>query len=164
MATQFGRIASLTQTIQEEDSPLQKEIGLMAKFDFLVALTVGIVFFAASLTVLHVSLPTSFLFMIGVMVACVPEGLQVTVSSALAINVLKMVRQNVLVKRLSAVQTLGSVTVICTDKTGTITKGEMTVNKLWTMDRVVEVSGLGYMPVGDFAITGNPSAKAKPSH
>jgi len=156
MATQFGRIASLTQTIQEEDSPLQKEIGLMAKFDFLVALTVGIVFFAASLTVLHVSLPTSFLFMIGVMVACVPEGLQVTVSSALAINVLKMVRQNVLVKRLSAVQTLGSVTVICTDKTGTITKGEMTVNKLWTMDRVVEVSGLGYMPVGDFAINGQP--------
>lgn len=156
MATQFGRIASLTQTIQEEDSPLQKEIGLMAKFDFLVALTVGIVFFAASLTVLHVSLPTSFLFMIGVMVACVPEGLQVTVSSALAINVLKMVRQNVLVKRLSAVQTLGSVTVICTDKTGTITKGEMTVNKLWTMDRVVEVSGLGYMPAGDFAINGQP--------
>lgn len=156
MATQFGRIASLTQTIQEEDSPLQKEIGSMAKFDFLVALTVGIVFFAASITVLHVSYATSFLFMIGVMVACVPEGLQVTVSSALAINVLKMVKQNVLVKRLSAVQTLGSVTVICTDKTGTITKGEMTVNKLWTMDRVVEVSGLGYMPVGDFAINGQP--------
>jgi calcium-translocating P-type ATPase len=128
----------------------------MAKFDFLVALTVGIVFFAASITVLHVSLATSFLFMIGVMVACVPEGLQVTVSSALAINVLKMVKQHVLVKRLSAVQTLGSVTVICTDKTGTITKGEMTVNKLWTMDRVVEVSGLGYMPVGDFAINGQP--------
>lgn len=156
MATQFGRIASLTQTIQEEDSPLQKEIGLTAKYDFLIALTVGIVFFAASITVLHVSLATSFLFMIGVMVACVPEGLQVTVSSALAINVLKMVKQNVLVKRLSAVQTLGSVTVICTDKTGTITKGEMTVNKLWTMDRVVEVSGLGYMPVGDFSINGEP--------
>ena len=72
--------------------------------------------------------------MIGVMVCCVPEGLQVTVSSALAINVLKMVKQHVLVKRLSAVQTLGSVTVICTDKTGTITKGEMTVNKLWVKD------------------------------
>ncbi len=94
--------------------------------------------------------------MIGVMVACVPEGLQVTVSSALAINVLKMVKQHVLVKRLSAVQTLGSVTVICTDKTGTITKGEMTVNKLWVKDRIIEVSGLGYMPVGDFTINGEP--------
>jgi magnesium-transporting ATPase (P-type) len=94
--------------------------------------------------------------MIGVMVCCVPEGLQVTVSSALAINVLKMVKQNVLVKRLSAVQTLGSVTVICTDKTGTITKGEMTVNKLWVHDYVAEVSGLGYTPEGDFTINGQP--------
>ncbi len=94
--------------------------------------------------------------MIGVMVACVPEGLQVTVSSALAINVLKMVKQNVLVKRLSAVQTLGSVTVICTDKTGTITKGEMTVNKLWVYDYVVDVSGLGYKPEGDFTVNGEP--------
>ena len=98
----------------------------------------------------------SILFMIGVMVACVPEGLQVTVSSALAINVLKMVKQNVLVKRLSAVQTLGSVTVICTDKTGTITKGEMTVNKLWVKDCVVEVSGLAYNPAGNFTLNGQP--------
>lgn len=155
MATQFGRIASLTQTIQEEDSPLQKEIARMAKYDFFIALTVGVIFFALSLTIFAApDIETSFLFMIGVMVCCVPEGLQVTVSSALAINVLKMVKQNVLVKRLSAVQTLGSVTVICTDKTGTITQGELMVNKLWTMDRLVEVSGLGYMPVGDFTING----------
>lgn len=156
MGTQFGRIASLTQTIQEEDSPLQKEIAQTAKFDFVIAVAVGVGFFIASLLFLQVPPETSFLFMIGVMVACVPEGLQVTVSSALAINVLKMVKQSVLVKRLSAVQTLGSVTVICTDKTGTITKGEMTVTKLWTMDRVIEVSGLGYMPVGDFTINGQP--------
>ena len=156
MGTQFGRIASLTQTIQEEDSPLQKEIASMAKFDFGIAVAVGAVFFAVIFVFLHATYATAFLFMIGVMVACVPEGLQVTVSSALAINVLKMVRQNVLVKRLSALQTLGSVTVICTDKTGTITKGEMTVNKLWVKDRVVEVSGLGYNPVGDFTLNGQP--------
>ncbi|MCW3995855.1 MAG: cation-transporting P-type ATPase [Candidatus Bathyarchaeota archaeon] len=156
MGTQFGRIASLTQTIREEESPLQKEIGLMARYDFLIAIAVGTVFFIASFLFLEVPLGTSIFFMIGVMVCCVPEGLQVTVSSALAINVLKMVKQNVLVKRLSAVQTLGSVTVICTDKTGTITKGEMTVNKLWVKDRVVEVSGLGYNPVGDFTINGQP--------
>ena len=156
MGTQFGRIATLTQTIQEEDSPLQKEIALMAKWDFFIALAVGVVFFIISFLYLNVPPAVSIFFMIGVMVCCVPEGLQVTVSSALAINVLKMVKQNVLVKRLSAVQTLGSVTVICTDKTGTITKGEMTVNKLWVKDQVIEVSGLGYMPVGDFTINGQP--------
>jgi Ca2+-transporting ATPase len=154
MGTQFGQIASLTQTIREEGSPLQKEIALTAKYDFVIAVVVGAVFFLASMLWLHVPLSTSILFMIGVMVACVPEGLQVTVSSALAINVLKMVKQNILVKRLSAVQTLGSVTVICTDKTGTITKGEMTVKKLWVKDRVIEVSGIGYNPIGDFTLNG----------
>ncbi len=159
MNTQFGKIANLTQTIQEEDSPLQKEIALTAKYDFMIAVAVGVVFFASSFLFLHASLSTSIFFMIGVMVACVPEGLQVTVSSALAINVLKMVKENVLVKRLSAVQTLGSVTVICTDKTGTITKGEMTVNKLWVYDYVVDVSGLGYKPEGDFTVNGQPLNK-----
>ena len=156
MNTQFGKIANLTQTIHEEESPLQKEIALTAKYDFIIAVAVGAIFFVASFLFLHVTLATSIFFMIGVMVACVPEGLQVTVSSALAINVLKMVKQNVLVKRLSAVQTLGSVTVICTDKTGTITKGEMTVNKLWVYDYVVEVSGLGYKPEGEFTVNGQP--------
>jgi Ca2+-transporting ATPase len=156
METQFGKIATLTQTIKEADSPLQKEIALTAKYDFIIAVVVGTVFFIVSKFLLGASVQASFLFMIGVMVACVPEGLQVTVSSALAINVLKMVKQHVLVKRLSAVQTLGSVTVICTDKTGTITKGEMTVNKLWVKDRIIEVSGLGYMPAGDFTINGEP--------
>ena len=150
MDTKFGQIASLTQEIAEEQSPLQKEIAYTAKYDFILAVTVGIIFFLVSSILLHTTLYVSILFMIGVMVACVPEGLQVTVSSALAISVLKMVKQNVLVKRLSAVQTLGSVTMICTDKTGTITKGEMTVKKLWVEDKVVEVSGVGYIPEGNF--------------
>jgi Ca2+-transporting ATPase len=155
MDTQFGKIANLTQTIREESSPLQKEIANMAKYDFIVAVVVGSVFFLTSMIWLNLDFYSSILFMIGVMVACVPEGLQVTVSSALAINVLKMVKQHVLVKRLSAVQTLGSVTVICTDKTGTITKGEMTVKKLWVKNRVIEVSGIGYTPVGDFTLNGS---------
>jgi potassium/sodium efflux P-type ATPase len=154
MDTQFGQIANLTQTIREETSPLQREIALTAKYDFIIAIAVGSVFFLISKIWLNINFYSSILFMIGVMVACVPEGLQVTVSSALAINVLKMVKQNVLVKRLSAVQTLGSVTVICTDKTGTITKGEMTVEKLWVKGQTVEVSGVGYNPTGDFALNG----------
>jgi Ca2+-transporting ATPase len=154
MNTQFGQIANLTQAIREESSPLQEEIALTAKYDFIIAVVVGSVFFLVSILWLNPSFYGSILFMIGVMVACVPEGLQVTVSSALAINVLKMVKHNVLVKRLSAVQTLGSVTVICTDKTGTITKGEMTVNKIWVKDRTVEVTGIGYNPTGDFTVGG----------
>lgn len=156
METKFGQIAGLTQQIAEEPSPLQKEIAYTAKYDFIFAITVGVIFFLATWLWLRATIYSSILFMIGVMVACVPEGLQVTVSSALAINVLKMVRQNVLVKRLSAVQTLGSVTVICTDKTGTITKGEMTVRKIWTSDRVVDVSGVGYAPVGACRYQGKP--------
>ncbi len=154
MNSKFGQIVGLTQEIAEEQSPLQKEIAYTAKYDFVLAIVVGIVFFLISMICLHMELYSSILFMIGVMVACVPEGLQVTVSSALAINVLKMVKQNVLVKRLSAVQTLGSVTVICTDKTGTITKGEMTVKKIWVNDKVIEVSGVGYAPHGDFMFNG----------
>ena len=151
MKTMFGRIAGLTQEISEELSPLQKEIAYTAKYDFVFAVAVGGIFFTIGWIWLHLAFLSSILFMIGVMVACVPEGLQVTVSSALAINVLKMVKRNVLVKRLSAVQTLGSVTVICTDKTGTITKGEMTVTKVWVGNRVIQVSGVGYTPIGDFA-------------
>jgi magnesium-transporting ATPase (P-type) len=154
MDTKFGQIASLTQEIAEESSPLQKEIAYTAKYDFILAITVGVIFFLVSDIWLHASVYSSILFMIGVMVACVPEGLQVTVSSALAINVLKMVKENVLVKRLSSVQTLGSVTVICTDKTGTITTGEMTVKKIWISDKVIEVSGAGYTPTGSFHCDG----------
>jgi magnesium-transporting ATPase (P-type) len=154
MSTKFGEIADLTQKIAEEPSPLQKEIAYTAKYDFVLAVTVGSIFFLVSLIWLNRSFTDSIFFMIGVMVACVPEGLQVTVSSALAISMLKMIKENVLVKRLSAVQTLGSVTVICTDKTGTITRGEMTVTKMWVPDKVIEASGVGYTPIGKFTIDG----------
>lgn len=150
MNTKFGQIAGLTQEITEEASPLQKEIAYTAKFDFIAAIAVGVIFFAISSAWVHLKIFDSILFMIGVMVACVPEGLQVTVSSALGINVLKMANEKVLVRRLSAVQTLGSVTVICTDKTGTITTGEMTVKKIYLQNRVVDVSGVGFAPVGEF--------------
>jgi magnesium-transporting ATPase (P-type) len=159
MNTKFGQIAGLTQEISEEQSPLQKEIAYTARYDFILAIVVGAVFFAVSLIWLHIDFYSSILFMIGVMVALVPEGLQVTVSSALAINVLKMVKENVLVKRLLAVQTLGSVTVICTDKTGTITKGEMTLSKIWIPDKVIEVSGVGYEPIGEFSYNGKKLGK-----
>jgi magnesium-transporting ATPase (P-type) len=154
-STKFGEIAGLTSEIKEPPSPLEKEIAGTAKWDFSLGMAVGIIFFIIALVYLRLPLYTGILFMIGVIAALVPEGLQLTVSTALAINMLQMVRQNVLVKRLSAVQTLGSVTVICTDKTGTITKGEMTVRRAFAGYSTFDVSGLGYHPDGEFSKDGN---------
>ncbi len=154
MRTQFGKIAGMSQSIGDTPSPLQKQISHAAKIDFIIAITVGILFFTVGTLWLHMNSVTGFIFMIGVMIACVPEGLQVTVSTALALGVVRLTRQNVLVKRLSAVETLGSTTVICTDKTGTITKGEMTVKKIWINGETIEVTGEGYAPSGDL-IVGN---------
>lgn len=154
MNSNFGKIAGLTQEIKDAESPLQKEIAHTARYDFVLAIAVGIIFFVISSFWLNLNIFSSILFMIGVMVALVPEGLQVTISSALAINALKMVKENVLIRRLSSVQTLGSVTVICTDKTGTITKGEMTLTKIWFDNKVIEVSGIGYEPIGKFTYKG----------
>ncbi len=86
------------------------------------------------------------------MVALVPEGLPATLSVALAIGVQRMAKENALIKKLMGVETLGSTNVICTDKTGTLTKAEMTVREMFTGDTVVEVTGAGYEPVGEFVV------------
>ena len=150
MNTRFGRIAHMTQSVKPVISPLQVEINNFAKYSFILSFLIGGVFFLISFFVIRLPLIDSLLFILGVMIACVPEGLQATITSALEINVIKMTRQNVLVKRLSAVESLGSVTMICTDKTGTITKGEMTVNKIWVNNKIIDVSGVGYHPKGEF--------------
>jgi len=154
MDTRFGRIAGLTQEIEQPPSPLQLEIAHLARLDLIAAIAIGVLFFALGSLFLSLSFHEAILFMIGVMVACVPEGLQVTVSTSLALSVLKMSKRQVLVKRLSAVQTLGSITVICTDKTGTITKGEMTARRIWIPGLQVEVSGIGYEPIGELTSNG----------
>lgn len=154
MRTSFGKIATLTEEIRPAPSPLQREIDRAAKYDFVIALAVGASFFLLGDLFFHLDLLASLLLMIGVIVACVPEGLQLTISTALAISLLEMGKHNVLVKRLASVQTLGSVTVICTDKTGTITKGEMTVTRIWTEKRFIEVSGIGYSPEGRLTVDG----------
>ena len=149
METQFGKIAGMSEAIEETASPLQNQISYAAKVDFALAIGVGILFLIVGTLWLHMNLYTGFLFMIGVMIACVPEGLQVTVSTTLALGVVRLARRNVLVKRLSAVETLGSTSVICTDKTGTITKGEMTVRKIWIDGLTIDVTGEGYAPSGE---------------
>jgi Ca2+-transporting ATPase len=150
MHTEIGRIASLTQELSIEKSPLQIEIEKVTKIVTLFAVSMGVLFFFIGTFLGKLSLAAAFLFAIGIIVANVPEGLLPTVSLSLAMAVQRMVRRNVLVKRLSSVETLGCTTVICTDKTGTLTSNEMTATKIWINGKVLEISGAHYEPLGGF--------------
>jgi magnesium-transporting ATPase (P-type) len=136
------------------------DIDYTAKIDLLVALLVSAVFFSAALLLVRLNLVESILFAIGVMICLVPEGFQLTVSLSLALTVLIMAKRNVVVKRLSSVETLGSTTVLCVDKTGTITSGEMMVKKLWASGRIFEVTGDGYSPEGYITFNGSKIDRA----
>lgn len=149
MSTEFGKIAKTTQKIEDDPSPLQKEIFKTGKIIARITILIGLAIF-----ILNIALgkPFSFslVFALSLMVAMVPEGLPATVSVALAIAVQKMAQRKALVKKLSAVETLGSATVICSDKTGTITKNEMTVKEVWADFKNIHVKGIGYEPKGNF--------------
>ena len=134
MRTEFGRIAHLAQTAGEVESPLQSEIRRVSRLVALLALGLGILFFAIGQAI---GLPfwVNFIFAIGIIVANVPEGLLPTVTLSLALATQRMARRNALVRHLPAVETLGSATVILTDKTGTLTQNRMTVRELFVGGR-----------------------------
>jgi P-type E1-E2 ATPase len=129
MNTEFGKIARLTQSVGEGLSPLQTEVNRLTQIVTVMAVGIGVVFFILSVAVVRRPLSVGFVFAVGMIVAFVPEGLLPTVTLALAIGVQRMARRNALMKKLSSVETLGSCTVICTDKTGTLTQNEMTVRE-----------------------------------
>lgn len=149
MKTEFGKIADLTQSMQKEDSPLQKELNRLTKQISIIAIAFGILFFVAALFLVKQPIAASFIFALGMIVAFIPEGLLPTVTLSLAMAVQRMSKRNALVKKLSSVETLGSTSVICTDKTGTLTQNEMTVSHLWLAEKKFDVSGVGYEPKGD---------------
>ena len=144
MQTEFGKIAGLTQALKEEQSPLQKEMGKVTKTVTILAVSIGVAFFLLSLLLAETDIAVAFIFAMGMVVAFVPEGLLPTVTLSLAMGVQRMAKRHALIKRLSAVETLGCTTVICTDKTGTLTQNEMTVSNVWTLERAFDVSGVGY--------------------
>lgn len=154
MNTEFGKIAHLTQSLGEEPSPLQKELITLTKVVTLVAVVVGFVFFLLALLLTGVTLAESFIFAMGMIIAFVPEGLLPTVTLALAMGTQRMAKRHALIKRLSAVETLGCTTVICTDKTGTLTQNEMTVRHIWLPGRRFTVTGVGYAPEGQILEAG----------
>ena len=147
MHTRFGMIAGLTMAIQDEPSPLQRQVSRMARMVALSAAVVGAALFGVGWWS-GIPLVANFLFALGVMVALVPEGLPATLTLSLAMGVQRMARRQALVKRLSSVETLGSTTVICTDKTGTLTLGAMTVQQAYAAGGGWRISGAGYAPEG----------------
>jgi len=154
MGTEFGKIARLTQTVGEDLSPLQKEVNRVTKIVTAMAMGIGVVLFLLSVFVIRRPMAEGFIFSVGMVVAFVPEGLLPTVTLSLAMGVQRMAKRNALIKKLSSVETLGSCTVICTDKTGTLTQNEMTVREAWVAGRRLTVSGVGYEPVGEFKPAG----------
>jgi magnesium-transporting ATPase (P-type) len=148
METEFGKIANLTQTMKEERSPLEKELDKLTKQISIIAVSIGVLFFVSAMIFVKEPFAKAFIFSLGMIVAYIPEGLLPTVTLSLAMAVQRMAKEHALVKRLSAVETLGCTSVICSDKTGTLTQNEMTVSNLWLPDQEFEVTGLGYAPVG----------------
>jgi calcium-translocating P-type ATPase len=148
LRTEFGRIYRLTAGLPAGQSPLQRQVTEMARRVAAVAIIAGLLLFSLRV-VTGSAIALSFVFALGVMVALVPEGLPATLSVSLAIGVRRMARRQALIKRLAAVEALGSTTVICTDKTGTLTTAEMTVQQVFASARLHAVTGAGYAPYGE---------------
>jgi Ca2+-transporting ATPase len=158
MDTEFGKIAEEVTAVETEKTPLEKRTAEIGKW--LGIISFGICFLVAGVSVVRellgggkVDLPfivTMVMFAVSLAVAAVPEALAAIVTGALAIGMHQMAQRNALVRKMPAVETLGCTTVICSDKTGTLTKGEMTVRKIFAGGKTIEVTGAGYEPRGEF--------------
>jgi Ca2+-transporting ATPase len=153
MRTQLGMIATMLQTMEEEETPLQRKLDQLGKTLGIAALIIcGLVFLTGILR--GGNILEMFMVAVSLAIAAVPEGLPAIVTISLALGMREMIRRHALIRRLSSVETLGSATVICSDKTGTLTQNAMTVTRLWVDGTFVEVSGHGYVPEGEFRVDG----------
>jgi len=141
MHSEIGKIAHLTQTGREPVSPLRKEVAYMSRLIAILAIVIGLLFFAIGRAI-GVLFWEAFIFAIGIIVAMVPEGLLPTLTLALVLATQRMAKRNVLIRYLPAVEALGSTTVICTDKTGTLTQNRMTVKQLLLGETLASISDL----------------------
>lgn len=152
MATEFGHIATLTAETKKEDSPLQKEIKDIGIFVGKVTVALSVILFLIGYFFQNRELIDTILFAVSVAVAAVPEGLPAIITIALALGVQRLAQKNAIIKQLSSVETLGSTTIICSDKTGTLTKNEMTVQEMLLGDADISIKGAGYDPIGSFVV------------
>lgn len=149
MSTELGKIAGLVQEEKVVETPLQRRLSRLARQIGIGVLVVAVIIFVLGMT-RGVDLSLMFLTAVSLAVAAIPEGLPAVVTITLALGLQRMARRNALVRRLSAVETLGSATVICSDKTGTLTRGEMNIRRIYTLSSEYTVKGRGFEPVGSF--------------
>lgn len=161
--TELGKVSKLTQTIKRGESTLEVQVHRIVKFITKLALVLGLLAFSMAVFGVGLDIRIGFIFAIGIIVANIPEGLLPTVSMSLAVGVQRMAKQNALIRRLSAVETLSSVSVICTDKTGTITANQLTVEKIWTPEATAFFEGSGYEKEGSFRLINNTSTETSNS-
>ena len=153
MNTEFGKIAKMVQTTSTEQTPLEKRMGSVGKWIGILAVVICVG--VGTLGVIEGrDVLSMVVWAVSLAVAAVPEALPAIVTGALAVGMYRMAKVNTIVKRLPAVETLGSTSVICSDKTGTMTKGEMTVQRIYIDDKAIKVTGIGYAPEGQFELEG----------
>ncbi|MEM3673331.1 MAG: cation-translocating P-type ATPase [Candidatus Bathyarchaeia archaeon] len=159
MKTEFGKIAEMVQTAEEEETPLQKKLDKFASKIAKVVIAVCVLIFALEVfeVVMQMHFEAegfiqAFMSSIALAISAVPEGLPAIVTIALALGAREFAKRNAIVRKLSSAESLGAVTVICSDKTGTITKGEMTVRQIYVDGKLIEVTGVGYEPKGEFRL------------
>ncbi|MBN1503223.1 calcium-translocating P-type ATPase, PMCA-type [Candidatus Woesearchaeota archaeon] len=150
MQTEIGRIATLLQESEKELTPLQRKLEQLGKFLGVLTLIICFIVFGTGL-LRGANIVDMFIYAVGLAVAAIPEGLPAVVTISLSLGVKKMIKRNVLIRKLPSVETLGCTTVICSDKTGTLTHNEMTVKKIFVDDETLEVEGSGYNPQGSFS-------------
>lgn len=153
-STQIGKIAEAIQSYKDETTPLQKKLNQLGKWLGIGCLGICLLVFAIGF-MRGGDLLEMFLVSVSLAVAAIPEGLPAVVTIVLALGMKRMVDRNAIVRKLLAVETLGCVTVICSDKTGTLTQNEMTVIKTYTGEETIKVTGNGYNPLGDFLLNEN---------
>ena len=173
MRTQLGLIASMLQNVESEETPLQKRLDQLGKSLSIAALfLVVIVFIVALINYTEISylfadplgylkeyateIADVFIIAVSLAIAAVPEGLPAVVTISLALGMREMIKRHALIRKLASVETLGSATVICSDKTGTLTQNEMTVTRLWTDGQFIKITGSGYVPKGEFLVDEKP--------
>jgi Ca2+-transporting ATPase len=157
---EIGRIAGLLAVTESPPTPLQRQLGKVGKLlgavVIAIAVVVGATILALEQDFTAAALVAVLLYAIALAVAAVPEGLAAVTTVVLSLGTQRMAKRNAVVRTLAAVETLGSATVICTDKTGTLTKNEMTVRALVTASGAVELTGIGYAPAGELRVAGKP--------
>ena len=158
MDTEFGKIAQMVQAAPQEQTPLEKRMASVGKWIAILAVTVALSVGFIGIVVEHRPVVDMILWAVSLAVAAVPEALPAIITGALAIGMYRMAKVNAIVKRLPAVETLGSTSVICSDKTGTMTKGEMTVQRAYVNGQTLKITGIGYEPKGEFQLKGKTAA------